>query len=652
MGNKVQLTHVTGLRGIAILLVVWFHFTTKNGVMPGWLTLPNGYYGVDVFLTIMGYFLIMGFANKPDMVFSKFALSKFHRILPPLAIVILLTTFLCMMVLNWQEYRAMCKTGFTALFGLSNYELMYSSAGYFADNTAMNPLLHSWYLSVTLQVFAIGYIMYAVVKRVRRSVCLLVLGVIGGLSLASHLGGSSSYYSTFPRLWEILSGGAVCLLPNVKNGKVETGLTYGGLLMILLTSLSHNESTPLWSVIVVLGTMLCVKYGSSLSSWGCNVLGNKVICFIGSVSFSLYLVHMPLLVMVKGLNFDNPNVWVICLLLVASVGLAWLFYRIIERRRIALWIGVLCCLLSAVLCAVGFVYDWRRNVDSALEPRYTDWQACTHSELMDGYDKDVLLQHTGWYILADGSGKAPMLDLPFVHIGDARRNPHFVLLGDSHAQASWMGLDVVCRDAGLSGVYLASIIAPFWDREVPSQGGAYYYNRTKANALIEWLKLHPELKTVVVDQLWLRLNTMQLDWDLESHPADFDANAQAFLEFCNRLKNIDKEIVIMGPLPMYSSGRIVGFVRSLRRYEEHDAVLCTHETFNRTYERFLSLLSRMEKNGVCKVVYPHSVLSTPGGYPAIKDGVPMFKDADHLSVQGSLYVMKALERQIITVLAE
>lgn len=481
MGNKVQLTHVTGLRGIAILLVVWFHFTTKNGVMPGWLTLPNGYYGVDVFLTIVGYFLIMGFAKKPDLTIGQFVRGKFNRILPPLAILVLVTALLSLMVLNWQEYRAMCKTGCTAIFGVSNFELMYSSAGYFADNTAMNPLLHTWYLSVTLQVFACAYLVFLVMRRAKKSVCMCVLMLLAGLSLWYHLTGTASYYSTAPRVWEILAGGLVCLLPELKSRKLGFCLTCGGLLMILLPALGRFESAAYWNVVVVLGTVLCVKFGYTTP---CNILSNRVLCFVGGVSFSLYLVHMPLLVLYKGIMFDDPGILAGSVLLLLSVIFAFAYYYAVEKRRIALWAGGLCCVVAVLVCAGGFFFDWRRSLPDAVEPRYTDWQASTHKELMNGYDVDVLSQHTGWYTLADGSGKAPLLDMPFVHLGATEEKPSFVLLGDSHAQASFMGIDVICREEHLSGVYLASIIAPFWDREIPNQGGNYYYNRKKAEALL------------------------------------------------------------------------------------------------------------------------------------------------------------------------
>ncbi len=648
MGNKVQLTHVTGLRGIAILLVVWFHFTTKNGVMPGWLTLPNGYYGVDVFLTIMGYFLIMGFAKKPDLSLGQFVRGKFNRILPPLAILVLVTALLSLMVLNWQEYRAMCKTGCAAIFGVSNYELMYSSAGYFADNTAMNPLLHTWYLSVTLQVFACAYLVFLVMRRAKKSVCMCVLMLLAGLSLWYHLTGTASYYSTAPRVWEILAGGLVCLLPELKSRKLGFCLTCGGLLMILLPALGRFESAAYWNVVVVLGTVLCVKFGYTPP---CNILSNRVLCFVGDVSFSLYLVHMPLLVLYKGIMFDDPGILAGCVLLMLSVIFAFAYYYAVEKRRIALWAGGLCCAVAVLVCAGGFFFDWRRSLPDAIEPRYTDWQACTHTKLLDGYDAKVLSQHTGWYILADGSGKAPLLDMPFVHLGDTEVEPSIVLLGDSHAQASYMGIDVICREEHLSGVYLASIIAPFWDREIPNQGGNYYYNRKKAEALLEWLSAHPELATVVIDQLWGRLHDMDMDWNLNRLPADFAKNAESLRVFCRRLQAIGKNVVILGPLPTYGTNRVAGFVRSLRSTEPHPSVLCTREKFMTDFGAIVGLMTAMEAEGLCKVVYPHTVLATKDGYPAIRDGIPLFKDADHLSVQGSLMVYASLSSELLRVLS-
>ncbi len=159
------LTHVAGLRGLAILLVVWFHISQNNAVMPPALTLPFGCFGVDVFFVIMGYFLIGSFTkgkiNALDWRSAiSFSVGKFYRLWPPLAVMLIAGTILRLFFLDCDQLSTMARTAKRALEGTANIYLAKSTAGYFAEGSGMNPFLHTWYLSVTVQFFLISYIGY------------------------------------------------------------------------------------------------------------------------------------------------------------------------------------------------------------------------------------------------------------------------------------------------------------------------------------------------------------------------------------------------------------------------------------------------------------------------------------------------------------
>lgn len=111
MSSSKFLTHVAGLRAIAILLVVWFHISLCNSNLPEWAVLPCGYFGVDIFLVIMGYFLIAGYVRRPDYPLKDFARSKALRLIPPMSIMIVLAFAACMWVMDYKEIRAIAKTG-------------------------------------------------------------------------------------------------------------------------------------------------------------------------------------------------------------------------------------------------------------------------------------------------------------------------------------------------------------------------------------------------------------------------------------------------------------------------------------------------------------------------------------------------------------
>ena len=650
MEKKSYLLHVAGLRGLAILLVVWFHFTMHNRVIPECLTLPMGYYGVDVFLVIMGYFLIEGFCRKRELTVLGFVQSKFRRILVPLAITVVITIFTCSTVLDSYEFRAICKTGCAALAGVSNYELMKSSVGYFADTTAMNPLMHTWYLSVSLQAFFLSYVLYVLVRRTRKACIVSWVAFLSALSFAYAVVGAPSYYETLPRLWEISAGGVVFLLPDVKNTKIASLLTGVGLMMILGPAFSHATPPSYISVLVVAGTILVIRYGASMLQFpiGC-LLKNKLFLFLGKVSFSLYLIHLPILVLFKGMLYDDLDLLSALGVMMLCVALSYLFYVGVEKRKITMLRSIFYEVGCILLCVFCFFYDVRRVSSSALERQYRDWRVCKSLLLRNGLNVSILKPHIGWYVLSVGTGIMKTLDPPLLHLGDVEQEPHFVLIGDSHAEASWMGLDMICREEKLSGVFLTSIMIPLWNRAVYG-GNAYSYDRVKAEAFMQWMQVQPQIKTVVIDQLWQRLNRESKDWNGKHLEPDFDSNAAAFKEFCLRLRSIGKEIVVIGPLPMFATNRIAGYARSLKRNMEHTDIVCTHEQFEKMCGPFMRYVNELQEEGVCKVVYPHRVFQTKSGYSAILSGIPMFKDRDHLSVHGSLLQMQVLKEEMCEVL--
>ena len=230
--KKTFLNHVAGLRGWAILLIVWFHLTGSGAEVPAWASLPYGYFGVEIFIVIMGYFLIAGFVRKGDVPLLPFAEGKFMRLLVPTAALVLPALAASLFVVDCEELRAMGKTATAALYGTANHQLIRSTSSYFATDASLNPFLHLWYLSVAVQLFVLGYAGYFVLRRFSRRVVIAVLSLAAFLSYAYSMAeparlalmalgqacpwteGCVSYYATLPRLWELLAGGGVLLLPD------------------------------------------------------------------------------------------------------------------------------------------------------------------------------------------------------------------------------------------------------------------------------------------------------------------------------------------------------------------------------------------------------------------------------------------------------
>lgn len=135
---------IQGLRGIAVLAVLVYH----SG-----LALPGGFVGVDMFFVISGFVitasLLSEYANSGTISIKKFYQRRFTRLFPALALVVVVTTILASFTLSpLGPQQLTASTALAALFSLANVSIALNSGDYFDPATQLNPLLHTWSLSV------------------------------------------------------------------------------------------------------------------------------------------------------------------------------------------------------------------------------------------------------------------------------------------------------------------------------------------------------------------------------------------------------------------------------------------------------------------------------------------------------------------------
>ncbi len=681
------LSHVAGLRGWAILLIVWFHITGSNTAVPEWARLPYGYFGVEVFIVIMGYFLISGFVRKGSVPLLPFIEGKFMRLLVPMAVLILPVLAASLFIVDCNELRLMSKTAEAALYGAANRQLIRSTASYFAADSSLNPFLHLWYLSVAVQLFAIGYAGYFLLRRVPRKAAIALLAAAAGVSYAFSMAeparllltgmgyacpwgeGCVSYYATLPRLWELLAGGAVLLLPELASSRKAGALALLGFAAVLGSAFCRGEAAQALTLPVVLGTMLVIRYGAS--GLPAALLSNRAALWVGGISTSVYLVHMPILVLWKQWTFNQPSLSISAALLALSLLTAWGFYHAVEKRRfkripaLLLWAAALGAALT-ISTTYGLKKVWNTDINAIDLPEYKEYRLCKDKSLADGFDKKLLEHERGWLTQSLPTQRHPKIEgmeLPLVQLGVEGEPARFVLVGDSHAQALYMGIDQVSRELGLSGVYLASIIEPFRDRECPRVYTGYYYNREKAAAFLHWLECHPEIETVVVAQLWKKIYMRDTDWNLHPVPATLESNGPALRGFCEDLRAIGKKVVLWGPLPIFESAKSTTYARWLHRHghpihAQHPEFICTRTAYDTLYGGLNALMNELEAEGLCHVLHPaeESLFhpSDDGGEPicgAVENGQILFKDKNHITVSTALRLAKDQKERLRKLLA-
>lgn len=645
MSKNDFLTHISGLRGLAIVMVVLFHL---NGQ-----TWSHGYLGVDVFLVITGYLLFRArvkrieYESLTDM--GRFALRRVRRIFPPMLIVILLTVAAGAFLLWWRDESSLCRVGANACVAKANVLLAHEFGNYFAPDSAFMPLLHLWYLSVTLQVYLMWAVGNMVLQRLPLRWVILILSAIGLASLGYNYSfalrdvlnavgvpvweqsAGVSYYATLPRLWEVLAGGLVWALPSFVCKKWSTLISGGSLLTIVflcapINILGGGIHLP-DTLIIVICTVFVIRYLPE-SCLRC-VLSNRVFMWLGGISFSLYLVHMPIIIYGHMWVYGNPSVWYDVALVGISLVVAWGYWWGVEKRPFPWWLVVALWGVSFMVCKYGRSSSGFRAAFSWLEtepeiPTYPQWQRSDRDDLLSDIPEDINV-YTGYFYQGPQS-KEPLPPPRLLDLGDNSLPPSVVLLGDSHGDHFYAGLDNLFRERGISGVYLATIVCPFRDREYyidPS----YYWNDKKDKALMKWLKAHPELRCVVIAQWWASRFEKEKRADIED----------ALRVFLRDLKEMGKQVILISDTPEFTSGLIHHYLKvlTIRGMKLGDKLSfsdeCTQKEHIEKHKDVFLILGKMEQEGLCKVVEPLKTLRPGESFHAIRGNVSLMLDDNHMS---------------------
>jgi peptidoglycan/LPS O-acetylase OafA/YrhL len=311
--NKASyMTKIDSLRALAVGVVIINHFD-KN-------ILPNGYLGVDIFFVISGFVITKSLFGKLDSSFinfyKNFIIKRFRRIYPVLIFIILIF----LVLINFYDLRVNSTflTGLTSLFAFSNIYLYSQSNEYFSDISSYNSFLHTWSLGVEEQFYLIFPLIYFLLIRNKK---LFKIFLIAFISLSVYFftneyasNFSSAYYLPQFRFWEIASGSLIALLPRYRISLIQNI----NLLFLIGLLLLNIENNPLLHIGVVLSTSIFILlYDSNtfLDKPLKSVLVNK----IGLLSYSMYLIHLPIGIMFKWLDVDLDLFSYISLILILSI---------------------------------------------------------------------------------------------------------------------------------------------------------------------------------------------------------------------------------------------------------------------------------------------------------------------------------------------
>lgn len=343
---------IEGLRAIAVVAVVLYH-----AGIPG---VAGGYIGVDVFFVISGY-LITGLLWREVSTTKTVALGHFYaararRLLPAAATVGIVTAITAAVVLPPLQARRVFVDGIASMLYVGNYRFAAQGTDYMVADLPPSPFQHYWSLGVEEQFYLWWpALIIGTAWLVRRSRPLrpsavsaaapyaVILALVGTASLAAaviwtRISPPWAFFSLPTRAWELAAGGLVALTLNQWKRLPLLPATvagWGGLALILLTCTQLGPHTPYpgtSALLPVLGTALVIGTGGVTGGMGVGrVLCPPVMRAIGRVSYSWYLWHWPVLLLLPPLLGDPGGLPGRLAATTVSAGLAVITMHAVEN---------------------------------------------------------------------------------------------------------------------------------------------------------------------------------------------------------------------------------------------------------------------------------------------------------------------------------
>jgi peptidoglycan/LPS O-acetylase OafA/YrhL len=658
-------TDIQGLRAIAVLLVLLFHFETG---------LKGGYLGVDMFFVISGFVIASSTLREIDRTdtfsWSAFLHRRVRRLLPGTALVVVATALMSMVLLSpFGPQQETAKMFLGAATYTSNFILMPHS--YFSLDPKANPLLHMWSLAVEEQFYLVWPIAIIVLVGLRKRIqtqafrvilwtaAMVVFLASCWLFLVSATQGQQvsdyrwfkpfiqwnitpeffAFYSPFTRAWEFIAGVVVALLlqQRIASRFLKAGSLIAGcgvaLVVVGVTWASRfpevqHEST--WStntsatLAVVIGTALWV-FGGSNDNLIRPLISTRSFVLIGDCSYSIYLVHWPIWVLLIT-NFDqNWKIMVIAFAL--SLGLGWLQTQFIEvpiRSRTRLqststlrFVGVFGLIAIGGVAAMSYTTPVIARHLTGSKPNEIALHVIERPCVGQRFELENA--QSCLYSSSNNEGTA-------------------ILVGDSMAKSLSEGFVQAANSQGLIGYVFSYPGCSFQLSDSPFTATNECAS-WRADVLSAMQQLQP--KVVIIANLHsLYVDPPIPDRSIEDTQLIWGSELKRTVEVLSVLR---AQVIIAQPPPKFEFDLRydLSLLKTNSVKEDREVVVSRRKTMNEIEQIAISGFQYVQPI----VEFTDQFCDDKVCDPRV-DNILMFEDTDHLSVDGSKYVSPEIERAI------
>jgi peptidoglycan/LPS O-acetylase OafA/YrhL len=646
---------IDGLRALAVSIVIGYH------AFPS--LLPGGFVGVDIFFVISGYLITLIIFQ--EMISTEFTIRRFYarrirRIFPALLVVIPITFALGWFTLPPKDFKSLGENIAGAAAFIQNIVLL-GQVGYFDIAANTKPLLHLWSLGIEEQY----YIAWPIVLLIIRKWELNPITATLFMAIGSFLFGFAvltrsvdlAFYLPFTRAWELLVGSVLALrmyqakdlwpagsmgpwleqakqslapglqmlrgrLPIIDYGKLaEEVVAIGAIVAIIWAVRKLNSQSPYPGYYALIPVVAAAILIASRDAWINRMLLSKPwMVFIGLISYPLYLWHFPLMAYARIIWFEAVPRPVMGGVIVLSIVLAWLVYRLVEKpvrfgsARQFINLGLLAGMggVGLVGLAAYGTEGFPRRLPEAVR-----------GFMLTGEETSIHWRRGSCLLLPNQGAE----DFSAECGGDGRR-PLLLLWGDSYAAALYPGLNTLAAGGGFG-------VAEFTASACPPLINFVHLERRYCKTINDFVlkQISSLLPEVVI---------LHSTWSYGDHDLD-----QGLEQTVSQLKALNiKQIVLLGPVPAWKGGGLSKNV--LDYYLRTFAVLPPrtkiglNDKWNPSIDKFLEAKAKQLE---IEYISPLRIMCDESGCLARigDDGSELTAfDPGHLTVPGSIFLSRAI----------
>jgi peptidoglycan/LPS O-acetylase OafA/YrhL len=640
---------IDGLRALAVLLVLIFHFKL----------LPlgkGGFMGVDIFFVISGYLItsiILRELQTDTFSFKTFYYRRIKRLAPPL-----FATLFLVLIYGYFQFLPSDLTELSwqilaSQFYFSNI-YFWQNLNYFGLHADSTVLLHTWSLAVEEQFYILYPIVLFTVHRYlpRYLFHFILAGILVSFALNIYFVDKKpefTFYMLPTRAWELLAGASLVYLAQFYdklNARQLNIIGTLGLLIIILAVLFHDNevqfpgSYALWPV---LGSMLLIISGTNSNSKVSEVFSNKVIVYVGKISYSLYLVHWPINVFAREYFHSSYELEVRFFMFIISFAVASVIFHLVEKplRKNKLKLSpkiIVSHYFIVLVITVGIVY-WVQAT-GGLKGRFSE-QALYYSS----FSEDTAPEYYKKCTLDLDENKGSEDD--FCKLGDSTRSPTWLIMGDSHALAISPAFDLFLKEINESAYFV-------YRHACPPLNSIYIFrtlgNCKKFNDEVISKITQLNLQKIFLVSTWIYPEEASITDNPDKQLSVLDSKllfSSSFDHTIELLNNLNLDVYVWEPIPI-ANGNVP------RALANSNDVSVTAIQLGTTYEAHLQRFSyyyeaqRRNLKGIKGVVSPSNFMCKSARCIVLRDNVPLYSDNSHVSFSARYFFAKQILKQYIT----